>query len=75
VIAAQDIYHVNSYHAIVTGNPRVHDEGDRSGADPADPGGVEAYEDGGSVVLFDADNPLAWVETTETDAVRLSEAA
>jgi hypothetical protein len=56
----------------VTGNPRVHD-GDRSGTDPAHPGGVEAYEDDGSVVLFDADNPLAWVETT--DAVRLSEAA
>lgn len=57
----------------MTGNPRVRDGRDRSGTDPADPGGIEAYEDDGSVVLFDADNPLAWVETT--DAVRLSEAA
>lgn len=32
---------------------------------------VEAYEDDGSVVLFDAENPLAWVETTR--AVPLNE--
>lgn len=25
---------------------------------------IEAYEDDGAVVLFDAQNPLAWVETT-----------
>lgn len=32
---------------------------------------IEAYEDDDTVVFFDADNPLAWVETTE--AVRLNE--
>ncbi|AUX10182.1 hypothetical protein AArcSl_2562 [Halalkaliarchaeum desulfuricum] len=25
---------------------------------------VEAYEDDGNVVFYDAENPLAWVETT-----------
>lgn len=25
---------------------------------------VEAYEDQGNVVLYDAENPLAWVEAT-----------
>ena len=33
---------------------------------------VEAYEDGGNVVLFDAANPLAWVEASRT--VRLADA-
>ncbi|WP_435161268.1 DUF7331 family protein [Halorubrum sp. SY-15] len=27
---------------------------------------VEAYEDDGNVVFFDAGNPLAWVESTQT---------
>ncbi|MFC6752550.1 DUF7331 family protein [Halorubrum tibetense] len=34
---------------------------------------VEAYEDDGNVVLFDAKNPLAWVEASRT--VRLADAA
>ena len=34
---------------------------------------VEAYEDDGNVVLFDATNPLAWVEASRT--VRLVDAA
>jgi len=33
---------------------------------------VEAYEDDGNVVLFDATNPLAWVEASRT--VRLADA-
>lgn len=33
---------------------------------------VEVYEDDGSVVLFDAANPLAWVEASRT--VRLADA-
>ena len=45
-------------------------------AHPADPDAVdaevEAYEDDGNVVLFDATNPLAWVEATRT--VRLADA-
>ncbi|MDB2224595.1 hypothetical protein PN419_10065 [Halorubrum ezzemoulense] len=33
---------------------------------------VEVYEDDGNVVLFDATNPLAWVEASRT--VRLADA-
>jgi hypothetical protein len=33
---------------------------------------VEVYEDDGNVVLFDAANPLAWVEANRT--VRLADA-
>jgi len=33
---------------------------------------VEAYEDDGRTVLYDAENPLAWVEASE--AVTLAEA-
>ena len=33
---------------------------------------VEAYEDDGNVVFFDATNPLAWVEASRT--VRLTDA-
>jgi hypothetical protein len=33
---------------------------------------VEVYEDDGNVVLFDAANPLAWVEASRT--VRLADA-
>jgi hypothetical protein len=42
---------------------------------PADEAGVEtieAYETDETVVLYDAENPLAWVEAS--DAVRLEEA-
>ncbi|WP_435127992.1 DUF7331 family protein [Halobaculum sp. D14] len=34
---------------------------------------VEAYEDDGRTVLYDAENPLAWVETTR--AVTLADLA
>lgn len=46
------------------------------GPEPADPEGVEtieAYEVENGVVLYDAENPLAWVEATR--AVRLSDYA
>ncbi|ATW87766.1 hypothetical protein halTADL_0970 [Halohasta litchfieldiae] len=45
-------------------------------ADASEPDGiatVESYEVDGGVVFYDAENPLAWVETTE--AVTLSELA
>ena len=48
---------------------------DRSDA-PTEPEGVatvESYEVDGGVVFYDAENPLAWVETTR--AVKLSELA
>lgn len=49
--------------------------GRRDGDDESGPSGtetVESYElDGGGVVLFDAENPLAWVESAA--AIRLSE--
>jgi non-homologous end joining protein Ku len=32
---------------------------------------VEAYEEDGAVVLYDAENPLAWIETSR--AVRITE--
>ena len=38
----------------------------------ADDAEVEVYEDDGNVVLFDAANPLAWVEANRT--VRLTDA-
>ena len=45
-------------------------------AHPTDPDAVDAevevYEDDGNVVLFDATNPLAWVEASRT--VRLADA-
>lgn len=44
-----------------------------NGAEAADPDGVEtveSYEVDGGVVFYDAENPLAWVETTETVALR-----
>jgi hypothetical protein len=44
-------------------------------ADASEPAGietVESYEVDDGVVLFDAENPLAWVETTE--AVPVTEA-
>ena len=45
-------------------------------ADAPEPDGtatVESYEVDGGVVFYDAENPLAWVETTK--AVTLSELA
>ena len=51
----------------------------RSDAEVARPAGsdavdaeVEAYEDDGNVVIFDAANHLAWVEASQT--VRLADA-
>jgi len=35
---------------------------------------VEAYEDDGTVVFFDAANPLAWVEARASRTVRLADA-
>lgn len=57
------------------------DDGSRSdrsasGKEPSatpDSDTVEAYEDGGNVVFYDAENPLAWVETSRT--LDLSECA
>lgn len=44
---------------------------DRSAGEPAGVETVESYEVDGGVVLYDAENPLAWVETTQ--AVPLTE--
>ncbi len=41
--------------------------------EPASVATVESYEVDGGVVFYDAENPLAWVETTQ--AVPLSELA
>jgi len=52
------------------------DETQSGRADAAEPAGVatvESYEVDGGVVFYDAENPLAWVETTR--AVSLSELA
>ncbi len=58
---------VDQWDSAETGRP---DEDDAGGPDGTET--VESYEiDGGGVVLFDAENPLAWVEATT--AVRLSE--
>lgn len=46
------------------------------GPDAPEPGtnddSIEAYETNGAVVLYDARNPLAWIESTA--AVRIDEA-
>ncbi|WP_235028093.1 hypothetical protein [Halorubrum sp. JWXQ-INN 858] len=57
----------------MTSNPHADDGTHRSSDREADDAGVECYEDGGNVVLFDATNPLAWVEASRT--VRLTDAA
>jgi hypothetical protein len=52
------------------------DSADASRPEPADSDGistVESYEVDDGVVLYDAENPLAWVEATT--AVRLDELA
>jgi hypothetical protein len=41
-------------------------------SEPAGVATVESYEVDDGVVLFDAENPLAWVETT--DAIPVTEA-
>lgn len=46
---------------------------DRSAAEPTGVETVESYEVDDGVVLYDAENPLAWVETTQ--AVPLTELA
>lgn len=59
----------------MTSNSPGHDEVERpddAASEQATPE-VEAYEDGGTVVLFDAGNPLAWLEASR--AVSLSEIA
>ena len=70
-----------SWHALthfVTSNPQA--DGGRHRSDDHEAGvretgdaEVELYEDDGNVVLFDAMNPLAWVEASRT--VRLTDAA
>ena len=68
----KDLYHGISYHASVTSNAHADDETDRASVQ-SEPMDVEMYEDDGSVVLFDAGNPLAWVEAATT--VTLHDAA
>lgn len=41
---------------------------DRAGP-PADGGSVESYETDDGVVLYDADNPLAWIEAARPVAL------
>ncbi|GAB7091999.1 hypothetical protein JCM18237_22700 [Halorubrum luteum] len=53
----------------VTSNPHADDGPYRSGNRDAE---VEVYEDDGNVVIFDAANPLAWVEASRT--IRLTDA-
>ena len=77
----KSIYRVTVYHGVTMSSRNDVDQwesaetGRRDGDDENAPDGtetVESYElDGGGVVLFDAENPLAWVEATA--AVRLSE--
>ena len=47
-------------------------ENSAAASEPAGVATVESYEVDDGVVLFDAENPLAWVETT--DAIPVSEA-
>lgn len=66
--------HISWYYipSAVTANSRADDEADSESVQ-SEPMDVEVYEDDGSVVLFDAGNPLAWVEATT--AVRLQDVA
>lgn len=66
--------HISWYYipSAVTSKPRADDEADSSSV-RSEPTDVEVYEDDGNVVLFDAGNPLAWVEATT--AVRLRDVA
>ncbi len=56
----------------MSSDPRSEPEGSRSAGSDAIDAEVEVYEDDGNVVLFDATNPLAWVEASRT--VRLTDA-
>jgi len=57
----------------MSSDPRSDSEASRSVDRDAVDAEVEVYEDDGNVVLFDAANPLAWVEASRT--VRLVDAA
>jgi len=57
----------------MSSDPRSDSEASRSVDRDAVGAEVEVYEDDGNVVLFDAANPLAWVEASRT--VRLVDAA
>ena len=56
----------------MSSDPRSEPQVARSVSHDAVDAEVEVYEDDGSVVLFDAANPLAWVEASRT--VRLADA-
>ncbi|WP_199240815.1 MULTISPECIES: hypothetical protein [unclassified Halorubrum] len=56
----------------MSSDPRSESEVARPDDSDAVDAEVEAYEDDGNVVLFDATNPLAWVEASRT--VRLADA-
>lgn len=53
--------------------PHADNENEMETAEPDGVATVESYEVDGGVVFYDAENPLAWVETSET--VRLREFA
>ncbi|MFC7186844.1 DUF7331 family protein [Halorubrum yunnanense] len=56
----------------MSSNPRSESQAARPAGRDAVDAEVEVYEDDGNVVLFDAANPLAWVEASRT--VRLADA-
>jgi len=56
----------------MSSDPRSEPQVARSADRDSDDAEVEVYEDDGNVVLFDAANPLAWVEASRT--VRLADA-
>jgi len=56
----------------MSSDPRSEPEVARQADSDAVDAEVEVYEDEGNVVLFDAANPLAWVEASRT--VRLADA-
>ena len=56
----------------MSSDPRFEPQATRPADSDAVDAEVEVYEDDGNVVLFDADNPLAWVEASRT--VRLADA-
>lgn len=56
----------------MSSDPRSETGVSRSAGSDAVDAEVEVYEDDGNVVLFEATNPLAWVEASRT--VRLADA-
>ena len=56
----------------MSSDPRSESQAARPADSDAVDDEVEVYEDDGNVVLFDATNPLAWVEASRT--VRLADA-